>query len=554
MNEPTALQVFVSYSHRDEAFVDQLRRHLSPLKREGLISIQYDRDNWAGSQLDRAIHDQITSAGMFLALISSDYIDSDYCFNKELPLAMECRERGTATVIPVILRPCDWMNLPIATLLALPTDGVPVTSWKDRDEAFVSVAKGIRDRVIRSGWQDRAPEERRAALEQPLIQALFETPANTAQVNPVLVPAARRVLIRSEGICELLDDILITPSNVAPPADTADVYLELFLNSPITSRLLFSDLTDTVLIVGCGSSAVLRFGRIINPQGLRFEHIPVPRPGGPSWRIANLRVYAAQFGGPSAVTCLLVSNVPIAPEIFTVATTGRGLGFKVERHLTTLSRARASHGTHVATLRFEEGFANAFKPQFRVFTALGLDAPCVPLPDHRLHVWTAESGAANALLGDGQNRSHTLGATDHATRLRASFAGVPFGVRLFVSCREAGGSSGLRASLTRSEYGPFEPVIHTEVFGAIPAAELPLIDGCGSAIWEVTNRPSYKGWLEFSVFASQDDNSDSRPLALGTISVWGSFAPISTTVATAARPLPRFVDTSAATDLLTLER
>ena len=63
----------------------------------------------------------------------------------ELKRAMERHEAGTATVIPVILRPCLWQHGDFAKLQALPRDGEPVTSskWPSQDAALTNVAEGI---------------------------------------------------------------------------------------------------------------------------------------------------------------------------------------------------------------------------------------------------------------------------------------------------------------------------------------------------------------------------------------------------------------------------
>ncbi len=56
-----------------------------------------------------------------------------------------CRhEEQTARVIPILLRPTDWQGLPFAKLQALPTNARPVTSWRNRDAAFLDVVLGIR--------------------------------------------------------------------------------------------------------------------------------------------------------------------------------------------------------------------------------------------------------------------------------------------------------------------------------------------------------------------------------------------------------------------------
>lgn len=59
--------------------------------------------------------------------------------------ALERHEAGSARVIPVILRHCDWMSSPFGKLLAAPRDGKPVTSWPDIDEAMADVARKVRD-------------------------------------------------------------------------------------------------------------------------------------------------------------------------------------------------------------------------------------------------------------------------------------------------------------------------------------------------------------------------------------------------------------------------
>ena len=60
---------------------------------------------------------------------------------------MERHESHEAHVIPIILRPADWQETPLGRLQALPKNGKPITSWKNQDEAFLDVVKGIRKLV-----------------------------------------------------------------------------------------------------------------------------------------------------------------------------------------------------------------------------------------------------------------------------------------------------------------------------------------------------------------------------------------------------------------------
>lgn len=141
------LTVFFSYAHEDESLRDKLATHLKSMEREGLIQGWSDRQISPGSEWDAAIKQQLTTAEIILLLISADFIASNYSFDVELRHAIERHEAGTARVIPIVLRPCDWENLSFGKLQALPKDAKPVTTWSDKDEAFLDIAKGIRAAV-----------------------------------------------------------------------------------------------------------------------------------------------------------------------------------------------------------------------------------------------------------------------------------------------------------------------------------------------------------------------------------------------------------------------
>ena len=138
------LVVFASYSHKDEAFHDELAKHLKPLEREGVIRPWHDRKITAGREFGTAIDNVLEKAEIILLLISPDFVASDYCWSREMERAMERHESDEARVVPVILRPVDRNNTPFGKLLALPTDGKPVTSWPNHDDGFLDIAKGIR--------------------------------------------------------------------------------------------------------------------------------------------------------------------------------------------------------------------------------------------------------------------------------------------------------------------------------------------------------------------------------------------------------------------------
>ena len=156
MSEGEQVEVFLSYSHRDDVLRDELERHLSLLRREGLIRTWHDRRITAGDEWAGKIDARLDSAEVILLLVSSDFLASDYCYDLEMRRALERHEHGEARVIPVVLRPADWHSAPFSKLGALPAEGKPVTAWRDRDQAFADVARGLRA-VVASMVNPEAP-------------------------------------------------------------------------------------------------------------------------------------------------------------------------------------------------------------------------------------------------------------------------------------------------------------------------------------------------------------------------------------------------------------
>ena len=163
--------LFFSYSHVDENLRDQLEIHLASLRRQGLISSWHDRRIMAGEDFGDAIDNHIDTSDVILLLVSPDFIASDYCYEREMKRALERHERGDARVVPVILRPCDWHDLPFGKLLATPKDGRPITKWPNVDEAFQDVVSSIKGALKQRG-QNAKPSTARVADASKMASTL----------------------------------------------------------------------------------------------------------------------------------------------------------------------------------------------------------------------------------------------------------------------------------------------------------------------------------------------------------------------------------------------
>jgi len=93
--------VFCCYARKDKQLLQDLKTHLKPLEREGLIILKADIDISPGTEWETTIMHYLDKADMILLLISPDFIASDYCFDEEMSRAIERHEQGTARVVPV---------------------------------------------------------------------------------------------------------------------------------------------------------------------------------------------------------------------------------------------------------------------------------------------------------------------------------------------------------------------------------------------------------------------------------------------------------------------
>ena len=175
------INIFISYSHKDEELKDALLTHLANLKRQKKIKAWQDRAIEAGQEWEAQIKSQLESAQVILLLISPDFMASDYCYDIEMEGAIARHDAGTAKVIPVILRPCDWKDSPFSKLQALPKNATPITQWGDRDTAFLDVVKGLRKVIDRIHDIPTAPPTAIKELTMPPNQP--ENPSGMSQTN-----------------------------------------------------------------------------------------------------------------------------------------------------------------------------------------------------------------------------------------------------------------------------------------------------------------------------------------------------------------------------------
>lgn len=137
------INIFISYSHKDEAYKDKFLRFLNPLKSIGILEYWEASQILIGTEYDVEIIDKINKAQIFLLLVSADSIASEYINQKELYKAFQKHSKGEIVIVPIILKPCNWEFLTLKQFHAVPKGGKAISLFENEDLAFKTVVEEI---------------------------------------------------------------------------------------------------------------------------------------------------------------------------------------------------------------------------------------------------------------------------------------------------------------------------------------------------------------------------------------------------------------------------
>jgi tetratricopeptide (TPR) repeat protein len=145
MDAPT---VFISYSHQDEVWKDRLVRHLGALEREDAYTVWSDRKIAAGDGWRAEIERAMERARAAVLLISADFLISGFVRDEEIPRLLQRREKDGLRIIPLIVHPCTWKEVPwLAEIQCRPKNGRALSKRRAPgiEEALALLAVELRD-------------------------------------------------------------------------------------------------------------------------------------------------------------------------------------------------------------------------------------------------------------------------------------------------------------------------------------------------------------------------------------------------------------------------
>ncbi|NUO83672.1 TIR domain-containing protein [candidate division KSB1 bacterium] len=125
-------KIFLSYSHKDEAWKDRLVTQHGVLQMQDLLEIWEDRQIATGDDWLPAIEIALSTCNIAILLISANFLTSQFILGKEVPRLLELRQSEGVRVIPLIIKPCAWQKVAwLKPIQARPKDGRALSGGND---------------------------------------------------------------------------------------------------------------------------------------------------------------------------------------------------------------------------------------------------------------------------------------------------------------------------------------------------------------------------------------------------------------------------------------
>ena len=143
-------QVFISYSHQDKKWLDELQKHLKPFDINHLISVWTDTKIKPGEEWYQEIQKALVTAKVAILLVSPNFLASDFINEEELPQLLDKAEKNGLTIFWIPISDSAYRETAIAKYQAAHTPDVPLDdlSQAGRNKALVKICERLKEALI----------------------------------------------------------------------------------------------------------------------------------------------------------------------------------------------------------------------------------------------------------------------------------------------------------------------------------------------------------------------------------------------------------------------
>ena len=137
--------IFISYSHKDHKFLEELQSMLKPLKRSGKVDPWDDTKIRASAKWQDEIDNALKNAKAAVLLVSKSFLDSDFIANHELPPLLKAAEQDGLKIFWVCLGNCLYEQTEINDYQAIYDIKKPLKKMtpSERDDVWKKISEEL---------------------------------------------------------------------------------------------------------------------------------------------------------------------------------------------------------------------------------------------------------------------------------------------------------------------------------------------------------------------------------------------------------------------------
>jgi tetratricopeptide (TPR) repeat protein len=160
MSRPARNQVFISYSHADNVWLQKLLKMYRPLERSNKVTAWADTAIKPGQKWQGEIEKALASAKVAVLLVSANFFNSDFIVNHELPV-LEAAEREGLRVLWVSVGYCLFEKTQIAAYQCTNDPKRPLVSLSpsEQEAALLDICRQIEEAALSKTGAELDEEE-----------------------------------------------------------------------------------------------------------------------------------------------------------------------------------------------------------------------------------------------------------------------------------------------------------------------------------------------------------------------------------------------------------
>lgn len=141
--------VFVSYSHKDKRYFEELKIHLEMLQKYNGVQVEVwtDQEIRPGNKWKREIFQALLRSRIAVLLVSQNFLVSKFILNEELPVLLKKAREGELVILGIVIKPVLLDNTPIEEyhLFNTPQNPLAMYSPTKRGMVWVNLCSRIKE-------------------------------------------------------------------------------------------------------------------------------------------------------------------------------------------------------------------------------------------------------------------------------------------------------------------------------------------------------------------------------------------------------------------------